>query len=130
MLAGLMLWNLVSPPKLRLILHLRLFIFSELITLDTKKFQRTLLLSIKDILEMRELFMLISFFQLLVIWRNKLPMLTLMVDLNKPEKHFHHQDSPKMTGWFLEHSLKKLVHHSHMTPLKSSEPELPSFHHI
>ena len=107
MLEELMLWNLVLPLKLKQKLHLRLFIFSELITLDTKKFQRTLLLSIKDILEMRELFMLISFFQLLVIWRNKLPMLTLMVDPNKPEKLSHHQDSLKMTGWFSELFQKK-----------------------
>lgn len=107
MLAGLMLWNLVSPPKLRLILHLRLFIFSELITLDTKKFQRTHLSSIKDILEMKEHFMLTLFFQPLVIWRNKLPMLTLMVDPNKPEKLSHHQDSLKMTGWFSELFQKK-----------------------
>lgn len=88
-------------------LHPRLFISSELITSDTKKFQRTLLLFIKDTLEMRELFMLILFFQPLVIWRSKLPTLTLMVDHNKLEKPSHHQDSLKMTGWFSELFLKR-----------------------
>jgi hypothetical protein len=60
MLVELTLLSLVSPPRNQVIYHQpRLYSYWVLITSDMKKFQKMLLLFIKDILVMKELTTLI-----------------------------------------------------------------------
>jgi len=125
MLVELTLLSLVSPPRNQVIYHQpRLFSCWVLITSDMKKFQKMLLLFIKDILVMKELTTPIWSFQLQAILRSKELSLTLMEDLNNQENVFHPQDLLKTTGWSLEPFLKKSDLHYHMTLLKSLEQDL------
>lgn len=78
----------------------------------------------------KELNMLISFYQLLIIWKDQELMLTLKEEYKWVMKSFHQLDNQDNNGKFSELFLKNVVLHYHTIVCKNLEQEFMKFHLI